>query len=111
MANLSVTFMKMRKHCFTHFDVVHMSQIMGHVLVGVKVLRHHTRLVLITQLFFSPIYFYYDILFQWMNFNETLLRAKNLGSGLISLGLQPGPSTLVGIYAQNRPEWIIFEQV
>lgn len=46
-----------------------------------------------------------------MNFNETLLRAKNLGSGLISLGLQPGPSTLVGIYSQNRPEWIIFEQV
>lgn len=46
-----------------------------------------------------------------MNFNETLLRAKNFGSGLIALGLQPGPSSLIGIYSQNRPEWIIFEQV
>lgn len=49
--------------------------------------------------------------YQWMNFNETLLRAKNFGSGLIALGLQPGPSSLIGIYSQNRPEWIIFEQV
>lgn len=45
-----------------------------------------------------------------MNFNEALLRAKNFGSGLIALGLRPGPSTFVGIYSQNRPEWILFEQ-
>ncbi|XP_052890614.1 long-chain-fatty-acid--CoA ligase 1 isoform X1 [Anopheles moucheti] len=48
--------------------------------------------------------------YQWMNFNETLLRAKNFGSGLISLGLRPGPNTFIGIYSQNRPEWILFEQ-
>ncbi|XP_058130221.1 long-chain-fatty-acid--CoA ligase 1 isoform X1 [Anopheles ziemanni] len=48
--------------------------------------------------------------YQWMNFNETLLRAKNFGSGLISLGLRPGPNTYIGIYSQNRPEWILFEQ-
>nr|XP_029731299.1 long-chain-fatty-acid--CoA ligase 1-like isoform X1 [Aedes albopictus]XP_029731300.1 long-chain-fatty-acid--CoA ligase 1-like isoform X1 [Aedes albopictus] len=48
--------------------------------------------------------------YQWMNFNEALLRAKNFGSGLIALGLRPGPSTFVGIYSQNRPEWILFEQ-
>lgn len=45
-----------------------------------------------------------------MNFNEALLRAKNFGSGLIALGLQPGPQTFVGIYSQNRPEWILCEQ-
>lgn len=45
-----------------------------------------------------------------MTYNEALLRAKNFGSGLISLGLRPGPQTLVGIYSQNRPEWILFEQ-
>lgn len=45
---------------------------------------------------------------QWMNFNETLLKAKNFGSGLITLGVRP--HELVGIYCQNRPEWILFEQ-
>lgn len=43
-----------------------------------------------------------------MNFNEALLRAKNFGSGLMALGLQP--HKLVGIYSQNRPEWILYEQ-
>lgn len=47
---------------------------------------------------------------QWMTFNEALLRAKNFGSGLISLGLTPGPKTFVCIYSQNRPEWILCEQ-
>lgn len=42
-----------------------------------------------------------------MNFNETLLRAKNFGAGLIAIGLQP--HQLVGIYSQNRPEWILYE--
>jgi len=48
--------------------------------------------------------------YQWMTYEEALLRAKNLGSGLVSLGLQPGPSTFVGIYCQNCPEWVIAEQ-
>lgn len=43
-----------------------------------------------------------------MNFNETLLKAKNFGSGLITLGVRP--YELIGIYCQNRPEWILFEQ-
>lgn len=45
-----------------------------------------------------------------MTFNEALLRAKNFGSGLVSLGLKPGPKTFVCIYSQNRPEWILCEQ-
>lgn len=43
-----------------------------------------------------------------MNYNETLLKAKNFGSGMISLGVRP--RELVGIYSHNRPEWILFEQ-
>lgn len=31
-------------------------------------------------------------------------RAEHLGSGLLHRGLKPGPDTLIGIFAQNRPE-------
>lgn len=48
--------------------------------------------------------------YQWIHYNETLLRAKNFGSGLVSLGLQPGSQTLIGLYSQNCPEWILTEQ-
>ncbi|KAK0166169.1 hypothetical protein PV328_004612 [Microctonus aethiopoides] len=48
--------------------------------------------------------------YQWLNYNETLLRAKNLGSGLLACGLSPGPQTLIGLYSQNCPEWILTEQ-
>jgi long-chain acyl-CoA synthetase len=46
--------------------------------------------------------------YQWMNYNEALLRAKNFGSGLIELGLRP--KNFIGIYSQNRPEWVLTEQ-
>lgn len=45
-----------------------------------------------------------------MTYNEALLRAKNFGSGLVALGIQPGPQSFIGIYSINRPEWILFEQ-
>ncbi|PSN48363.1 Long-chain-fatty-acid--CoA ligase 6 [Blattella germanica] len=48
--------------------------------------------------------------YQWLHYNETLLRAKNFGSGLVALGLTPSPNTYVGIYSQNCPEWILTEQ-
>ncbi|XP_063244280.1 long-chain-fatty-acid--CoA ligase 6 isoform X2 [Bacillus rossius redtenbacheri] len=48
--------------------------------------------------------------YQWLHYNETLLRAKNFGSGLVDLGLAPSPQTFVGIYSQNCPEWILAEQ-
>lgn len=38
------------------------------------------------------------------------MRAKNFGSGLIGLGLEPGQKTFICIYSQNRPEWILCEQ-
>ncbi|KAH1026142.1 hypothetical protein HUJ05_010705 [Dendroctonus ponderosae] len=48
--------------------------------------------------------------YQWLTYNETLLRARNLGSGLVEIGLKPGPNTMIGIYAINCPEWILVEQ-
>ncbi|XP_071442584.1 long-chain-fatty-acid--CoA ligase 5 isoform X2 [Hetaerina americana] len=48
--------------------------------------------------------------YQWLHYNEALLRAKNFGSGLVALGLDPSPSTFVGVYSQNCPEWILTEQ-
>lgn len=52
----------------------------------------------------------YNKPYQWLHYNEALLRAKNFGSGLVSLGLAPGPQTLVGLYSQNCPEWVLVEQ-
>ncbi|XP_058810424.1 long-chain-fatty-acid--CoA ligase 5 [Phymastichus coffea] len=49
-------------------------------------------------------------LYQWLNYNETLLRARNFGAGLISVGLQPCAQTIVGLYSQNCLEWILTEQ-
>uniref|UniRef100_A0A1Y1M6L4 Long-chain-fatty-acid--CoA ligase n=2 Tax=Photinus pyralis TaxID=7054 RepID=A0A1Y1M6L4_PHOPY len=48
--------------------------------------------------------------YQWLHYNEALLRAKNFGSGLIAQGLSPGTKTFIGIYSQNCPEWVITEQ-
>lgn len=48
--------------------------------------------------------------YQWLTYEEVLLRAQNFGSGLISMGLQPGVHTMVGIYSRNCPEWVISEQ-
>ncbi|XP_076458933.1 long-chain-fatty-acid--CoA ligase 5-like isoform X2 [Babylonia areolata] len=45
--------------------------------------------------------------FQWISYDEVLERAEYVGAGLISLGLSPQNSTRVGIYSQNRPEYVI----
>ncbi|KZS19375.1 Long-chain-fatty-acid--CoA ligase 5 [Daphnia magna] len=47
--------------------------------------------------------------YQWISYQETMLRAQNFGSGLVALGLKPGPDTLVGVYSQNNPEWVLSE--
>ncbi|CAN9508741.1 unnamed protein product [Ophioblennius macclurei] len=48
--------------------------------------------------------------YQWLKYKQVSDRAENLGSGLLHKGLQPGSDTFIGIFAQNRPEWIIGEQ-
>lgn len=49
--------------------------------------------------------------FQWIHYNETLLRARNFGSGLMGLSLPRGDNQIfIGIFSQNCPEWILTEQ-
>ncbi|XP_072312401.1 long-chain-fatty-acid--CoA ligase 5 [Eucyclogobius newberryi] len=47
--------------------------------------------------------------YQWLKYKEVSDRAEHLGSGLLHKGLKPGSNTFIGIFAQNRPEWIIGE--
>lgn len=48
--------------------------------------------------------------FQWIHYNETLLRARNFGSGILGLNLPKTSQNLIGIYSRNCPEWILTEQ-
>ncbi|XP_037082117.1 long-chain-fatty-acid--CoA ligase 5-like [Pollicipes pollicipes] len=47
--------------------------------------------------------------YQWLSYSEMVRRARHFGSGLVGGGLKPGQGTLVGLYAQNRPEWVLAE--
>ncbi|KFM80190.1 Long-chain-fatty-acid--CoA ligase 1, partial [Stegodyphus mimosarum] len=47
--------------------------------------------------------------YTWISVGEFMERARNFGSGLVNIGMQPGPSTFIGIYAQNRLEWVVTE--
>lgn len=45
--------------------------------------------------------------YQWLSYRETITKITNLAAGLKSLGL--AKHSLVGVYSQNCPEWVIFE--
>ncbi|XP_064177233.1 long-chain-fatty-acid--CoA ligase 5 [Anguilla rostrata] len=47
--------------------------------------------------------------YQWLKYKQVSDRAQHLGSGLLHRGLSPSPDQFIGIFAQNRPEWIISE--
>uniref|UniRef100_A0A8D0GIT2 long-chain-fatty-acid--CoA ligase n=1 Tax=Sphenodon punctatus TaxID=8508 RepID=A0A8D0GIT2_SPHPU len=47
--------------------------------------------------------------YQWLTYQQVLDRAEYLGSGLLHKGCKPSPDQFIGIFAQNRPEWIISE--
>ncbi|XP_023659381.1 long-chain-fatty-acid--CoA ligase 6 isoform X1 [Paramormyrops kingsleyae] len=47
--------------------------------------------------------------YTWLSYKEVILRAEQLGSGLLHLGCRPKPDQFIGVFAQNRPEWIIAE--
>ncbi|XP_036445024.1 long-chain-fatty-acid--CoA ligase 6 isoform X1 [Colossoma macropomum] len=47
--------------------------------------------------------------YKWLSYKEVMTRAEHLGSGLLSQGCQPNSDQLIGVFAQNRPEWIIAE--
>ncbi|XP_078252807.1 long-chain-fatty-acid--CoA ligase 1a [Rhinoraja longicauda] len=48
--------------------------------------------------------------FQWMSYREVIERAEHIGAGFIRRGYKGANSEYIGIYAQNRPEWVIVEQ-
>ncbi|NWY61791.1 ACSL5 ligase, partial [Chionis minor] len=47
--------------------------------------------------------------YQWLTYKQVLDRAQYLGSGLLQKGCKPSQNQFIGIFAQNRPEWIISE--
>ncbi|XP_025901879.1 long-chain-fatty-acid--CoA ligase 6 [Nothoprocta perdicaria] len=47
--------------------------------------------------------------YQWLSYKEVCERAEALGSGLLQQGCKPSPEQFIGVFAQNRPEWIISE--
>ncbi|XP_052655465.1 long-chain-fatty-acid--CoA ligase 5 [Harpia harpyja] len=47
--------------------------------------------------------------YQWLTYKQVLDRAQYLGSGLLQKGCNQSSNQFIGIFAQNRPEWIISE--
>ncbi|XP_028423758.1 long-chain-fatty-acid--CoA ligase 5 [Perca flavescens] len=47
--------------------------------------------------------------YQWLKYKQVFDKAEHLGSGLLHKGLKPNTDTFIGIFSQNRPEWIIGE--
>uniref|UniRef100_G1MH06 Long-chain-fatty-acid--CoA ligase n=1 Tax=Ailuropoda melanoleuca TaxID=9646 RepID=G1MH06_AILME len=47
--------------------------------------------------------------YQWLSYQEVADRAEFLGSGLLQHNCIPSTDQFIGVFAQNRPEWIIAE--
>uniref|UniRef100_A0A452VH24 Long-chain-fatty-acid--CoA ligase n=1 Tax=Ursus maritimus TaxID=29073 RepID=A0A452VH24_URSMA len=47
--------------------------------------------------------------YRWLSYKQVSDRAEYLGSCLLHKGYKPSPDQFIGIFAQNRPEWIISE--
>nr|KAF6346878.1 hypothetical protein mPipKuh1_010619 [Pipistrellus kuhlii] len=47
--------------------------------------------------------------YQWLSYQEVANRAEFLGSGLLQHDCKASTDQLIGVFSQNRPEWIIAE--
>lgn len=47
--------------------------------------------------------------YAWLNYNEVIDRSVQIAHAFRALGLEAGQKTFIGIYAKNRPEWIMVE--
>ncbi|XP_028652418.1 long-chain-fatty-acid--CoA ligase 1 [Erpetoichthys calabaricus] len=47
--------------------------------------------------------------YQWISYKEVIEQAEFIGSGLLKRGCQASPDQFIGVFAQNRPEWVIAE--
>ncbi|XP_077671670.1 long-chain-fatty-acid--CoA ligase 1 isoform X2 [Eretmochelys imbricata] len=48
--------------------------------------------------------------YEWISYKEVSERAEYVGSALLHRGYKPAPDQYVGIFAQNRLEWVLIEQ-
>ena len=48
--------------------------------------------------------------YQWMTYNQAATRINAFGDGLVKLGFAPENDTRIGLYSQNRPEYIVADQ-
>ncbi|NXN43218.1 ACSL1 ligase, partial [Rhinoptilus africanus] len=48
--------------------------------------------------------------YEWISYKEVSDRAECVGSALLHRGLKPSHVQYIGIFSQNRPEWVIIEQ-
>lgn len=48
--------------------------------------------------------------YEWISYKEVAERSECVGSALIQKGFRPSPDQFIGIFSQNRPEWVIIEQ-
>ncbi|NWS19449.1 ACSL1 ligase, partial [Pachyramphus minor] len=48
--------------------------------------------------------------YEWISYKEVSDRAESVGSALLHRGFKPSHIQYIGIFSQNRPEWVIIEQ-
>ncbi|XP_014386890.1 PREDICTED: long-chain-fatty-acid--CoA ligase 1 isoform X1 [Myotis brandtii] len=48
--------------------------------------------------------------YEWLSYKQVEEMSECVGSALIQKGFKAAPDQYVGIFAQNRPEWVIIEQ-
>ncbi|XP_014641740.1 PREDICTED: long-chain-fatty-acid--CoA ligase 1 isoform X3 [Ceratotherium simum simum] len=48
--------------------------------------------------------------YEWLSYKQVAEMSECVGSALIQKGFQDAANKFVGIFAQNRPEWVIIEQ-
>ncbi|NXN12924.1 ACSL1 ligase, partial [Indicator maculatus] len=48
--------------------------------------------------------------YEWISYKEVSDRCEYVGSALLHRGFKPSQIQYIGIFSQNRPEWVIIEQ-
>uniref|UniRef100_A0A8I3WTC2 Long-chain-fatty-acid--CoA ligase n=1 Tax=Callithrix jacchus TaxID=9483 RepID=A0A8I3WTC2_CALJA len=48
--------------------------------------------------------------YEWLSYKQVAELSECIGSALLQKGFKAAPDQFVGIFAQNRPEWVIIEQ-
>ncbi|NP_001166379.1 long-chain-fatty-acid--CoA ligase 1 [Cavia porcellus] len=48
--------------------------------------------------------------YEWLSYKQVEDLSECIGSALLQKGFQASPDQFIGIFAQNRPEWVIIEQ-